>query len=151
MLFCRENTFIAIYALFSDNKCPFFIHSGGGVAQSGHCLLFCRFFARASLCTEWVRGNWHVRHSLLELNSSSLNCLWPSPPSVYFSPSSFLFPIGSLACSKGCSMGLVTGSTSSLCSMVGSSLLSWTWFTSSQSPSPPPSFCDSFPSPPSPP
>ena len=39
-MFCRENAFVAIYALFSDNKCPLFTRLGGGVAQSGHCLLF---------------------------------------------------------------------------------------------------------------
>ena len=45
-LFCRENAFVAIYALFSDKKCPLFTRLGGGrVAQSGHCLLFFyRFF-----------------------------------------------------------------------------------------------------------
>ena len=44
-LFCRENAFVAIYALFSDKKCPLFTRLGeGGVAQSGHCLLFYRFF-----------------------------------------------------------------------------------------------------------
>ena len=30
MLFCRENAFVAIYALFSDNKCPLFTRLGGG-------------------------------------------------------------------------------------------------------------------------
>ena len=29
-LFCREIVFVAIYALFSDNKCPLFIRLGGG-------------------------------------------------------------------------------------------------------------------------
>ena len=29
-LFCRENAFFAIYALFSDNKCPLFTRLGGG-------------------------------------------------------------------------------------------------------------------------
>ena len=29
-LFCRENAFVAIYALFSDNKCPLFTRLGGG-------------------------------------------------------------------------------------------------------------------------
>ena len=37
-LFCCENAFVAIYALFSDNKCLLFTRLGGGVAQSGHCL-----------------------------------------------------------------------------------------------------------------
>ena len=43
-LICRENAFVAIYALFSDNKCPLFTRLEGGVAQSGHCLLFWPFF-----------------------------------------------------------------------------------------------------------
>ena len=29
-LFFRENAFVAIYALFSDNKCALFAHLGGG-------------------------------------------------------------------------------------------------------------------------
>ena len=29
-LFCRENAFVAIYALFSDKKCPLFTRLGGG-------------------------------------------------------------------------------------------------------------------------
>ena len=45
-LICRENAFVAIYALFSDNKCPLFTRLGGGVAQSGHCPLFLPFFYR---------------------------------------------------------------------------------------------------------
>ena len=42
-LFCRENGFVAIYALFSDNKCPLFTRLGG-VAERGPCHLFYRFF-----------------------------------------------------------------------------------------------------------
>ena len=49
-LFRREIVFVAIYALFSDKKCPLFTRLEGGVAQSGHCLLFYRFsYMRASL------------------------------------------------------------------------------------------------------
>ena len=52
-LFCRENAFVAIYARFSDNKCPLFTRLGGGVAQSGHCLLFYRFSCmKASLSAQ---------------------------------------------------------------------------------------------------
>ena len=45
-LFCRENAFVAIYALFSDNKCPLFTPlGGGGVAKRGQCpLIFTVFF-----------------------------------------------------------------------------------------------------------
>ena len=45
-LICRENAFVAIYALFSDNKCPLFTRLGGGFAQSGHCPLFLPFFSQ---------------------------------------------------------------------------------------------------------
>ena len=56
-LFCREIVFVAIYALFSDNKCLLFTRLGGGVAQSGHCLLFYRFsYMMASLSPLfWLR------------------------------------------------------------------------------------------------
>ena len=51
-LFCRENAFVAIYALFSDNNCPLFTHlGGGGFAERGQCHLFYRFYIRASLST----------------------------------------------------------------------------------------------------
>lgn len=40
-LFCREIVFVAIYALFSDNKCPLFTRLGGG-----HCPLFLPFFSQ---------------------------------------------------------------------------------------------------------
>ena len=54
-LFCRKIAFVVIYAHFSDNKCPLFTRLEGGgrpkqalsaffTAQSGHCLLFYRFF-----------------------------------------------------------------------------------------------------------
>ena len=44
MLFCRENAFVAIYALFSDNKCPLFTRLGGGAPERGKCPLFLPFF-----------------------------------------------------------------------------------------------------------
>ena len=55
-LFCRKNAFVAIYALFSDNKCPLFTRLGGGwVAQSRHCLLFYRFsYMMASLSADFL-------------------------------------------------------------------------------------------------
>merc|ERR1719342_173744 len=43
-LFCRKNAFVAIYALFSDNKCPLFTRLGGGAAEREHCPLFFPFF-----------------------------------------------------------------------------------------------------------
>ena len=46
-LFCRENAFVAIYALFSDNKCPLFTRLGGGAggfAERGQCHLFFTVF-----------------------------------------------------------------------------------------------------------
>ena len=51
-LFSRENALVAIYTLFSDNKCPLFARLGGGVAERGQCHLFYRFFyIRAPLST----------------------------------------------------------------------------------------------------
>ena len=46
MVFCqtRENAFVAIYTLFSDNKCLLFAHLGGGVAERGQGHLFYHFF-----------------------------------------------------------------------------------------------------------
>ena len=61
-LICRENAFVAIYALFSDNKCPLFTRLGGGVAQSGHCPLFWPFFLHdgfpklGRLDFKWING-----------------------------------------------------------------------------------------------
>ena len=49
MLFCHENAFVAIYALFLDNKCPLFTHLGGRVAERGQChLFFYRFLYQGS-------------------------------------------------------------------------------------------------------
>ena len=48
-LFCRENAFVAIYALFSDNKCPLFTRLGGGVAERGQCHLFFTVFLISGL------------------------------------------------------------------------------------------------------
>ena len=50
-LFCRENAFVAIYALFSDNKCPLFTHLGGGVRRKGTMSPFFTvfFYIRAPL------------------------------------------------------------------------------------------------------
>ena len=42
-LFCRENAFVAIYALFFQTTNVRFLPVEGGFAQSGHCLLFYRF------------------------------------------------------------------------------------------------------------
>ena len=42
-LFCRENAFVAIYALFSENKCPLFTRLGGGFAERGQCHFFTNF------------------------------------------------------------------------------------------------------------
>ena len=48
-LFCRENAFVTIYALFSDNKCPLFTRlGGGGFAKRGQCHLFLPFFYSAA-------------------------------------------------------------------------------------------------------
>ena len=39
-LICRENAFVAIYALFSDNKCPLFSRLGGGGSPKGDIVCF---------------------------------------------------------------------------------------------------------------
>ena len=43
-LFCRKNAFVAIYAFFSDNKCPLFTRLGGGFTEMGQCHLFFTVF-----------------------------------------------------------------------------------------------------------
>ena len=43
-LFCCENAFVAIYALFSDNKCPLFTRLGGGSPKGDNVTFFYRFF-----------------------------------------------------------------------------------------------------------
>ena len=49
-LFCREIVFVAIYALFSDNKCPLFTRLGGGSPKADIVRFFYRFsYRKASL------------------------------------------------------------------------------------------------------
>ena len=49
-LICRENAFVAIYALFSDNKCPLFTRLGGGSPKEDIVHFFYRFsYMMASL------------------------------------------------------------------------------------------------------
>ena len=48
-LFCRENAFVAIYALFSDNKCPLFARLGGGGRRKGTMSPFFTVFFIAGL------------------------------------------------------------------------------------------------------
>ena len=43
-LICRENAFVAIYALFSDNKCPLFTRLGGGSPKADIVYFFLPFF-----------------------------------------------------------------------------------------------------------
>ena len=45
-LFCREIVFVAIYALFSDNKCPLFTCLGGGSPKADIVRFFYRFSYR---------------------------------------------------------------------------------------------------------
>ena len=54
-LFCRENTFVAIYALFSDKKCPLFTRLGGGSPKADIVCFFYRFsYRKASLTSKIV-------------------------------------------------------------------------------------------------
>ena len=39
-LFCRENAFVAIYTLFSDDKCPLFTRLGGGGSAKADIVCF---------------------------------------------------------------------------------------------------------------
>ena len=45
-LFCRKIVFVAIYALFSDNKCPLFTRLGlrGGSPKADIVCFFLQFF-----------------------------------------------------------------------------------------------------------
>ena len=69
-LICRENAFVAIYALFSDNKCPLFTRLGGGAAQSGHCHSY--MMASLSVNVYISKANW-VLGSMLNLGVSQPN------------------------------------------------------------------------------
>ena len=42
--FCGKNAFVAIYALFSDNKCPLFTRLGGGSPKGDNVTFFYYFF-----------------------------------------------------------------------------------------------------------
>ena len=54
-LFCREIVFVAIYALFSDKKCPLFTRFGGGRSPKADivCFFYRFFHMMASLNIEW--------------------------------------------------------------------------------------------------
>ena len=60
-LFCREDAFVAIYALFYDNKCPLFTRLEGGVSQSGHFCFFYRFSCMMASLTWDVDAESSVR------------------------------------------------------------------------------------------
>ena len=54
-LFCRENAFVAIYALFSDKKCPLFTRLGGGSPKADIVCFFNRFsYMMASLSSRFL-------------------------------------------------------------------------------------------------
>ena len=42
-LFSRENALVAIYTLFSDNKCPLFTSLGGGSPEGDNVTFFTVF------------------------------------------------------------------------------------------------------------
>ena len=62
-LFCREIVFVAIYALFSDNKCPLFTRLGGGGSPKADfvCFFYCFSCMMASLTGDgemgWVQSS----------------------------------------------------------------------------------------------
>ena len=75
-LFCRENAFVAIYALFSDNKCPLFTRLGG-VSRKGTMSLFLPFFLyRGSPYLLTYLRTWVcARDTCVSKNASKLNLI----------------------------------------------------------------------------
>ena len=59
-LFCREIVFVAIYALFSDNKCPLFTHLGGGSPKADIVRFFYRFSHRKASQSSKFLLNTHL-------------------------------------------------------------------------------------------
>ena len=76
-LICRENAFVAIYALFSDNKCPLFTRLGGGFAQSGHCPLFLPFFLHDGFPYVWLSSYTKTLPTAATAAAESKNVLKP--------------------------------------------------------------------------
>ena len=70
-LICRENAFVAIYALFSDNKCPLFTRlGGGGLPKADIFPFFDRFsYMMASL-------TWNFFLQIYYVFSIFLNIIW---------------------------------------------------------------------------
>ena len=64
-LFCREIVFVAIYALFSDNKCPFFSRFGG----VGNLGVWWRMLWHLDICL----GSWLLLRSLTIVDCQSQN------------------------------------------------------------------------------
>ena len=65
-LFCRENAFVAIYALFSDNKCPLFTRLGGGGSPKADIV---SFFYRFSYMMASLRGGIKKKLFFFQKNS----------------------------------------------------------------------------------
>ena len=58
-LFCCENAFVAIFALFSDNKCVLFLclgRGGGDLRKRHDVTLFLLVFVIYSLSTDYFRS-----------------------------------------------------------------------------------------------
>ena len=74
-LICRENAFVAIYMLFSGNKCPLFTRlGGGGRPKRTLSAFFYRFsYVMASLILFnvyiWTNKLTHLPSSVLECSS----------------------------------------------------------------------------------
>ena len=56
-LFCREIIFVAIYALFSDNKCRLFTRLGGGGPPKGDIVHFFDRFSYMMASLSVVSGS----------------------------------------------------------------------------------------------
>ena len=63
-LFCRENAFVAIYALFQTTNVRFL-----PIAQSGHCVLFLQFFLYDGFPKFHTKNDLGNLHKVLGLRS----------------------------------------------------------------------------------
>ena len=82
-LICRENAFVAIYALFSDNKCPLFTRLGGGSPKADIVHFFDRFsYMMASLRSIFSnKFYFYGKPSYKKNGRKSRQCpLWATPP-----------------------------------------------------------------------
>ena len=86
-LFCRKIVFVAIYAFFSDNKCPLFTRLGGGGSPKADNVCFLTvFYRRASLNPWTLRAD---KNS--ETSRKNFSC-WGNGKSMKFAKCVSIFP-----------------------------------------------------------